>query len=520
GMSPWAQDVEIVAVGFGEELPTLLPNSRIVHMRQAAHALRDLTERLLEVHQMPETAHHPYVVLCASSLDDDTAWQFADVLGKNLPIPVTLIAPTTSTTAGYFPEADILAVSAQTPQRFDPLGTDILIQRLEHAAYQQIVTALAVSGQPAHPAQGAWQHVPGEPDPKEQAAPGGQAEPAVDDSTAPAPSRSSSAPDGSDADRDDAVFPALLQASVDPAALPLVSTRSSSSASTGAPRADGGRTSRADATGTAPTAHISGPVEETGGEEARQSWLGPEIRVLGPVEVDGVAHTGHGPRSGQLAALLYFRPARAADVLCAAMDPISPWSPATLNARLQGLRRALGNDENGNPYVPRRRDGDTPYRLADGVRCDWTRFVQLAEHALPHGPDGLPELEKALSLVRARPFGTRPPAWAEPHQQEMITRIVDVAHTVATLRTSKGPYHDLGAARAAIATGLDVDEAAELLYRDLLVLESTAGNRVGLHTAISRIQQVNAALDCSLETETEQLINELLRSRSQQGPAL
>jgi hypothetical protein len=31
-----------------------------------------------------------------------------------------------------------------------------------------------------------------------------------------------------------------------------------------------------------------------------------------------------------------------------------------------------------------------------------------------------------------------------------------------------------------------------------------------LHTAITRVQQVNQALDCSLELETEHLINELL----------
>ncbi|MFE4703121.1 hypothetical protein ACFRIC_39200 [Streptomyces sp. NPDC056738] len=520
GMSPWAQDVEIVAVGFGEDLPVLLPNSRIAHMRQAAHALRDLTERLLEVHQMPETAHHPYVVLCAVALDSDTAWQFADVLGKNLPIPVTLIAPA-GTTAGHFPEADILAVSAQTPQRFDPLGIDILVQRLEHAAYQQIITALAVSAHPADQAQGAWQHVPGPPDLEKQAAPDEHQheDPSGDNSAAFSARRNGSTPASSDAD--DAVFPALLQASADPTALTLLPPQSTAPASVAARQGDDGASgSERDisAAGTPPRAPA--PAEGADGGEAVQSARGPEIRVLGPVEVDGVAHTGHGPRSAQLAALLYFRPARTADVLCADMDPVSPWSPATLNARLQGLRRALGNDPNGDPYVPRRQNGDTPYRLADGVRCDWTRFLELAEGALPRGSECLPDLEEALSLVLGRPFGTRAPAWALPFQQEMITRIVDVAHTVAALRTAKGPHHDLVAARKAIATGLEVDETAELLYRDLMVLESAAGNRGGLHTAIARIQQVNAALDCCLETETEQLINELLHRRSNEEPAL
>ncbi|MEV6198209.1 hypothetical protein AB0M19_38170 [Streptomyces sp. NPDC051920] len=519
GMSPWAQDVEIVAVGFGEDLPALLPNSRIAHMRQAAHALRDLTERLLEVHQMPETARHPYVVLCASVLDDDTAWQFADILGKNLPIPVTLVAPA-GTAAGHFPEADILAVSAQTPQRFDPLGTDILVQRLEHAAYQQIITALAVSAQPADQAQGAWQQVPGEPDLEKQTAPDGHQhkEPYGDNSAAFSASRNGSAPAGSDAD--DAVFPALLQASADPAALTLLPPQSTAPAGVAAWHGDDGTSGSERDTNAGIQRYAPAPTAGTDGGEAVQSPPGPEIRVLGPVEVDGVAHTGHGPRSAQLAALLYFRPARTADVLCADMDPVSPWSPATLNARLQGLRRALGNDPNGDPYVPRRHNGDTPYRLAGGMRCDWTLFLQLAERALPHGPDGLPDLEKALSLVRGRPFGTRAPAWAQPYQQEMLTRIVDVTHTVATLRTAKGPHHDLGAARKAIAMGLDVDETAELLYRDLMVLESVAGNRGGLHTAIARIQQINAALDCCLETETEQLINELLHRRRNEEPVL
>ncbi|MET9388045.1 SMI1/KNR4 family protein [Streptomyces sp. NPDC002928] len=90
------------------------------------------------------------------------------------------------------------------------------------------------------------------------------------------------------------------------------------------------------------------------------------------------------------------------------------------------LRRCLGSDPAGNPYVPRRKSGEDPYRLAPGVRCDWTRFLQLVEHTLPLGPAGLTDLDRALALVRGRPFGDKPLPRAEPFQQKMITRVIDV----------------------------------------------------------------------------------------------
>lgn len=153
GMSPWASDVEVVTIGFGEDLPQLLPTARIAHMRQAGHALRDLSERLLEAHQMPETQHQPYLLLCASALDADLAWEFADVIDKAGTVPFTLVAPA-STAAAHFPEAEILNASLGEPQQLDYAGTEITVQRLEHAAYLQIATALKVSGQPPHPAEG------------------------------------------------------------------------------------------------------------------------------------------------------------------------------------------------------------------------------------------------------------------------------------------------------------------------------------------------------------------------------
>lgn len=526
GMSPWASDVEVVTVGFGEDLPQLLPTARIAHMRQPAHALRDLSERLLEAHQIPESQHQPYVLLCASPPDADTAWEFADVIDKAGTVPVTLIAPA-SATAAHFPEAEILNASLSEPQTLDYTGTDITVQRLEHAAYLQITTALKVSGQPAHPAEGSWQNVPDELDSQQWPEPA-----APEESTAPTSAAAPSPSPAAETDVSGEVFPALLAATTDPSALHLLPCATASPQATDQSRPDAEAATAAapiphaaaDAAATVEAAEADeheNTAEERTPPQAQESETHdahtPEIRVLGPVEVTGVDSTGHGPRMAQLAALLFFRPGRSANVLCADMDPISPWSTSTLNARLQGLRRSLGSDPAGNPYVPRRSSGEDPYQLAPGVRCDWIRFLQLVEHALPLGPAGLTDLEKALTLVRGRPFGGKPLPWAEPHQQEMVTRIIDVAHTVAAYRTPAGPHHDLSAARQAVATGLDVDDTAELLYRDWLRIEHAAGNRSGLHTAITRIQQINQALDCSLEMETEQLINHLLNGKEPPG---
>ncbi|MFB7510707.1 AfsR/SARP family transcriptional regulator [Streptomyces broussonetiae] len=392
------------------------------------------------------------------------------------------------------------------------------MQRLEHAAYLQITTALKVSGQPPHPAEGPWQDVPDELEGMQQ-----PTQAAPEESITPAAASLPSPPAETEVSGE--VFPALLAASTDPSGLRLISPAPSpaepdNEADPGteaavplapAPQAEADSTDTAQAAeADAPAAAVEEPTAPEADDCEAHDLHAPEIRVLGPVEVTGVDSTGHGPRMAQLAALLYFRPGRSADVLCADMDPVSPWSTSTLNARMQGLRSSLGGDPSGNLYVPRRKAGEDPYRLAPGVRCDWTRFLQLVERALPLGPSGLTDLEKALALVRGKPFGGRPLPWAEPYAQEMITRIIDVAHTVATYRIPAGPHHDLSAARQAVATGLDADPTAEVLYRAWMRIEAAGGNRSGLHTAITRVQQVNRDLDCSLEMETSQLINELL----------
>ncbi|MFE9812499.1 hypothetical protein [Streptomyces sp. NPDC005548] len=507
GMSPWAGEVEVVTVGFGEELPQLLPTTRIAHMRHPAHALRDVGERLLEVLQAPETSHQPYLLLCASVLEPDIAWEFADIISK-ANVPVTLIAPASSA-AAHFPEAETLDASLGTPQHLESIGTSVTLQRLEHTSYAQIATALQLSAQPAHPAEGSWQDVPDEPVRIEE--PRLATTPAPKTATATSTAVPSARPESE-------VFPALLAATGAPSNSSLLSPTQPLQTDRNPPLVQGTPTASA-SENTGPSASVAGPnvdhdaaAQPTAAAGSGQTPEAPLIRVLGPIQVTRVDSNGHGPKVAQLAALLYFRPGRSAHIVCSDMDPTSPWTLNTLHARLGGLRRSLGNGPDGAPYVPRRKPAEAPYRLSPGVRCDWTQFEQLVEQALPLGPAGLNDLEEALALIQGPPFGGQPLPWAEPHQQEMITRIIDVAHTVATYRTPTGPHHDLTAARRAVACGLDVDHTAELLYRDWFRIEYAAGNRQGLHTAIARVQQVNRALDFSLEFETEQLINELLAS--------
>ncbi|WP_438296269.1 LysM peptidoglycan-binding domain-containing protein [Streptomyces sp. HUAS TT7] len=508
GMSPWAEHVEIVTLGFGDELPHLLPTSRIAHKREPAHAVRDLGDWMLTAYQQPEEAALPYLLLCAAELDSDTAWQLAEALDKAGDLPVTLVA-SASPTSHHFPDAEILDASSSELQDLDTIGP-IRLQRLDDAAFQQIAAELRISGQPSIPAEGAWQNVPAEPETPPATTP-----------TTPTPAEpepASAAPKAQAAPQAPALtslgaFPALVTASTDPAALHLVPAGlpASSPQPADTPATPG---TEAEASDPAPSTVSATPAtkDEGGkGDTAETHDLhAPEISVLGPVHAPGLSSSGHGPRAAQLAALLFFKPGRRADTLCVDMDPLTPWSKKTLDSRLGDLRRGFGDDPHGNPYVPRRTARDDTYNLSPQVRCDWTKFEQLAEWALAGGPACVGDLERALGLVRGKPFGANALPWALPHQQEMITRIVDVAHTVATWRMAPGPHHDLAAARQAVATGLEVDETAEIIYRDWLRIEHAAGSRPGLFTASTRVQQISRDNRCPLDPETEHLIDSLL----------
>ncbi|MFF4482919.1 LysM peptidoglycan-binding domain-containing protein [Streptomyces sp. NPDC001520] len=513
GMSPWADQADILLIGLGRELPRLLPTSRIRHLPHAAAAIRDLGERLLEAHQDPELgAHLPWMLICATRINQDEAWQLADALDKAQGLKVAAVLPAAGI-GQLFPDAVHLDARSDEAQELEILGARLRLQSVSSDAYEQLLETLSVAEQPARPATGVWEKVPPEPAASAPLPSPGEG-PALEEEDGPGGEQSPDTP-----------FPALIGAASDPAALRLLSPALPSQDpqehdgddtpdTTAADSVDQGVQAPANPEDSAET----GSAEDSSADDepetpAAHDLHTPEIRVLGPLEVTGVGASGHGPKLTELAVLIYFRPHRDAAGICEAMDPMNPWSPTTLNSRMYGLRNKLGTDPDGTPYVPRRTRGSDGYNLSPAVRCDWTRFQQLAERGLAtESPASAVRcLEQSLGLVRGRPFGGRDLPWAAPLQQEMISRIVDVAHTLATYRSdpASGQF-DLDAARRAIAVGIDVEPTAELLYRDWMRIEHAAGNRGGLHTAITSLQQANRALDLDLEPETEHLISILL----------
>ncbi|MFC8295603.1 LysM peptidoglycan-binding domain-containing protein [Streptomyces sp. NPDC057242] len=507
--STWSDHSEIITVGLGDQLPPLLPQSRMRAVPRLAAARADLVELLLEQRQTADggdaPARLPWTLVCAAEIDEDEARLLADTLTAARDLPVALVVPAQGTSGafGALDDAVHLAVGTTRTQYVDVLDADLLVQSLSENDYEDFLDLLRQAEKPARLAEGPWRAVPpvhiSLTDTDESAA-----GPAVLPSTpfaaftatrpltsvpplpAPAPEKLE-------------VFPPTPPSPGEDAA------HTAADAPTGKSEPSKTEESGSTDTDTAPPA----TEPESGTREPAEpvDLHAPEVQILGPVTVTGIASTGHGPKLAQLAAYLYFKPGEP-DTVREAMDPRSPWSKPTLQTRISQLRNQLGTDPDGTLYLPRDRTGT--YRLSPKVRCDWDRFTTLAERGLTKGPStGIGDLEAALALVRGYPFGTNPPAWAAARVQEILVRITDTAHTLATWHRT-GPRPDLDAARRAVRRGLDVDDSAELLYRDWMLIEDQAGNHQGIRAAYDAISAINRRLDVSTEPETDDIYERLV----------
>ncbi|WP_086881889.1 LysM peptidoglycan-binding domain-containing protein, partial [Streptomyces rhizosphaericus] len=249
---------------------------------------------------------------------------------------------------------------------------------------------------------------------------------------------------------------------------------------------------------------------------------GPQIRVLGPVDVVGALGRVEPNRRNSLteiAAWLVLHPGRNRHELDEAVWPGQRVYAGTRNTAISRLRNWLGRDPRlpadapDSSYLPPINNG--VYAFNQDVTADWHQFKDLYLRGMHHqGEDADTALAHALALVRGRPFADIDQSryvWAEHDIQEMISATVDVAHELAVRRMA---VRDFRAAANAASVGLTCDIQAELLYCDLFQLYSATGDRAGLERTAHQLNRISTETGLDSSPETVALLNTLLAANS------
>ncbi|MGW6859179.1 LysM peptidoglycan-binding domain-containing protein [Streptomyces xanthophaeus] len=491
GTCSWTDYSEILTTGMGSRLAQLLPQGRIRTMPHLPAVAADLGELMLEAHQSGEQVL-PWLTISAGDHDAEHLAQLADAIAAARNLKTAAVLPASDAARRCFPHAEILDVTRDQDTDYAPLALPVTLQRISDEQYRQYIHALEVSVQDPAPATGPWEFA----ESHEQPAASGQ------------PLTIRSTIEG--AQDPGNPFPALLAGASAPAPSPAPQPQ---------PAPDDSSNQEHPAPATAASTAAPAPLpSQTPREEPQPATSdehqdGVRIEMLGALRITGgtgSAHA-HAPRTTAVAALIHLRPGRSAEYLCKAMDPVTPWSTRTLHSRLSELRSELGLTADGRPLLPRPKDGG--YVFHPAVTSDWDLFQQLATRGLAAGPkDGTADLESALALVRGRPFDGRTLPWADPVVQEMLSRITDTAHTLARWHTD-AETPDLDAARRTVVQALDIEETSEVLYRDLLMIESAAGNEAAIRGTVARLQQMARTYDITLDGLTEDTIDGALSGR-------
>ncbi len=209
-----------------------------------------------------------------------------------------------------------------------------------------------------------------------------------------------------------------------------------------------------------------------------------EVRILGPVEIDGADRPFARAWALELVVYLALHPRGASnDAWAAALWPERLMAPASLHSTASAARRSLGTSRTGEDHLPR---AHGRLVLGDGVGSDWARFVELAQS------EELEAWRGALLLVRGRPFdGLRAADWTmlEGVVATIEAVVVDVATRFAEASMQRGLPAD---AEWAARQGLRVSTYDERLYRILLRCADLAGNPAGVEAVMSELVQLVA----------------------------
>jgi hypothetical protein len=235
----------------------------------------------------------------------------------------------------------------------------------------------------------------------------------------------------------------------------------------------------------------------------------PYLRLLGPVELVGARGTAEPTRIKRLTEYLSYlvlHPrAVAADIDEAIWPDRSGDNTSTRNTSTSKLRRWLGDDPTGQPFLP-------PFTYdASRIDCDWFEWGRLlGKRPLRQQPTEA--LEQAFALVRGLPFTggmRRSYRWADQLQCTMVADISDVACELGRRRCQAKEFLS---ANVAINTALQLNPGYERLWRLRILACYAAGDRDGLRESIDAVWRSADTLGVDLEPDTLELIEQTRHS--------
>lgn len=236
----------------------------------------------------------------------------------------------------------------------------------------------------------------------------------------------------------------------------------------------------------------------------------PRVRILGVPAVTGAtgpppttyvagrAAASHTARATELIAYLAtHRSGVTTAELAQVHSPHVLRSPATLHSLVSRMRRWLGTDAEGSPWLPRTQAGHV-LMLDARVRTDWEDFRALAGD----DPDRTPTaaLTEALSLVHGQPVSGVAAdrwGWADELRHEMIEAISAVCLQLVDRHLTDG---DLTTARRVAARGRILDPADERIWRAALSVELEAGDAPAQRRLIGQLIRIVNPSDLDAET--------------------
>jgi len=227
-----------------------------------------------------------------------------------------------------------------------------------------------------------------------------------------------------------------------------------------------------------------------------------EVRVLGPFDITGAAHSMTSlccpeldstkpAHNAELVLLLALRGEAgvSGEGVRGCLAPTADHALKTDYARkiIIAARKRLGPAVDGAPRITYARRGGGRHHLHPEIGMDWTRFQALVASG------GRDNLRAALALVRGKPFDGAYFWWLD---ELVIDRaradVVDAAEQLAELELA-ADHH--GAAAEECRQGMLADPGNERLCRVMMRARHAAGDTAGTHRAFNALLEELRDLD-------------------------